>query len=143
MKNLEQQHEVVKTSLTKFIKEHIPTANMKNIDDIVLQYVISILEEASQDESFDVEGETSSSTVLNIWWQFFSNCVVCFCVSCPFAAFQEIMSAYFEEFANIEAAVICTWIFQLESKLSEFGDKKGAEKPAALTLEWVDEFSAF
>lgn len=46
-----------------------------------------------------------------------------------------MMSAYFEEFANIEAAVICTWIFQLESQLSEFGDKKGAEKPAALTLE--------
>lgn len=59
MKNLEKQHEVVNTSLSKFIKEHIPTANMKNVDDIVLQYVISILEEASQDESFDVEGETS------------------------------------------------------------------------------------
>lgn len=57
MKNLEQHHEVVKTSLSKFIKEHIPTANLKNVDDIVLQYVISILEEASQDESFDVEGD--------------------------------------------------------------------------------------
>lgn len=57
MTNIEQHHEVVKKSLSQFIKKNIPGANLKNVDAIVLEYVISILEEASQDESFDVEGE--------------------------------------------------------------------------------------
>lgn len=54
--NVNEQHRVVKESLSKFIKKNIPGANLKNVDQIVLEYVISILEEASQDESFDVEG---------------------------------------------------------------------------------------
>lgn len=40
------------------------------------------------------------------------------------------MSAYFEEFANIDDAVICTWIFELESQLSKLDEKKGVDKPA-------------
>jgi hypothetical protein len=51
-----------------------------------------------------------------------------------FVAFQEMMSAYFDEFANIDAAVICTWIFELESQLSKLNEPKNANKPA-LTLE--------
>jgi hypothetical protein len=57
MTNIEQHHDMVKKSLSQFIKKHIPGANLKHVDQIVLEYVISILEEASQDESFDVEGE--------------------------------------------------------------------------------------
>jgi hypothetical protein len=57
MTNIEQHHDIVKKSLSQFIKKNIPGANLKNVDAIVLEYVISILEEASQDESFDVEGE--------------------------------------------------------------------------------------
>ncbi|KAG5681049.1 hypothetical protein PVAND_010515 [Polypedilum vanderplanki] len=53
--NVNEQHRVVKESLSKFIRKNIPGANLKNVDQIVLEYVISILEEASQDESFDVE----------------------------------------------------------------------------------------
>lgn len=58
MTNIEQHHgaDLVKKSLNHFIKKHIPGANLKHVDQIVLEYVISILEEASQDESFDVEG---------------------------------------------------------------------------------------
>lgn len=56
MTNLEQHHEIVKSSLFHFIKKHIPGANLSVVDQIVLEYVVSILEEASQDESFDVEG---------------------------------------------------------------------------------------
>lgn len=56
MTNLEKHHEIVKTSLFQFIKKHIPEANLSVVDQIVLEYVVSILEESSQDESFDVEG---------------------------------------------------------------------------------------
>lgn len=54
--NVNEQHAIVKKSLSQFIKKNISGANLKNVDQIVLEYVISILEEASQDESFDVEG---------------------------------------------------------------------------------------
>lgn len=57
MTNIEQHHDLIKKSLSKFIKKNIPGANLKHVDQIVMEYVISILEEASQDESFDVEGE--------------------------------------------------------------------------------------
>jgi hypothetical protein len=56
MTSIEKQHEVVKKSLFQFIKKEIPGADLRNIDEIVLSYVISILEEASDDPCFDVEG---------------------------------------------------------------------------------------
>jgi hypothetical protein len=56
--NVNEQHRVVKESLSKFIRKNIPGANLKNVDQIVLEYIITILEEASQDESFDVEGNS-------------------------------------------------------------------------------------
>lgn len=54
--NIERQHETVKNSLFQFINTHIPGADLRIVDEIVLSYVISILEEASQDECFEVEG---------------------------------------------------------------------------------------
>lgn len=57
MTNIAQQHDLVKNSLFQFINTHIPGADLSIVDDIVLSYVISILEEASQDPCFDVEGE--------------------------------------------------------------------------------------
>lgn len=58
MTNIEQHHDLVKKSLSQFIKRNIPGANLKHVDQIVMEYVISILEEASKDESFDVEGKS-------------------------------------------------------------------------------------
>lgn len=57
--NVNEQHAIVKKSLSQFMKKNIPGSKLKKIDQIVLEYVISmipILEEASQDETFDVEG---------------------------------------------------------------------------------------
>lgn len=88
MTNIAQQHDLVKNSFFHFINTHIPGADLSIVDDIVLSYVISILEEASQDPCFDVEG------------------------------FIEMMSAYFNDFANIQPATVCSWIFQLEGQLS-------------------------
>lgn len=95
MSSIAQQHDLVKNSLFKFINTHIPGADLSIVDDIVLSYVISILEEASQDPCFDVEG------------------------------FIEMMSAYFNDFANIQPATVCSWIFQLENQLSAKQDVSG------------------
>lgn len=62
MANIAQHHDMVKKSLSQFIKKNVPGANLKHVDKIVLEYVISILEEASKDESFDVEGNTKIAT---------------------------------------------------------------------------------
>jgi hypothetical protein len=67
-----------------------------SIDEIVLSYVVSILEdlgtETSVEEAFDVEG------------------------------FCEMMAAYFPEFSTIHHAAVCQWMFELEATLSQ---KKG------------------
>lgn len=88
MANLEKQHAIVKGSLSAFVNAHIAGADLSVVDEIVLSYVISILEEASADPCFDVDG------------------------------FIEMMSAYFPDFSAIDPATICSWIFQLEGELS-------------------------
>lgn len=60
MANIDKQHEVVKDSLSAFVNKHISGADLSVVDEIVLAYVISILEEASQDPCFDVEGNGCS-----------------------------------------------------------------------------------
>lgn len=57
MTNIERQHETIKNSFFQFITTHIPGADLRIVDEIVLSYVISILEEASQDDCFEVEGK--------------------------------------------------------------------------------------
>ena len=47
----------------------------------------------------------------------------------PYSAFQEMMSAYFADFAKIDPAVICSWIFELESQLSKLDEPKENGKP--------------
>ncbi|KAL0809284.1 hypothetical protein ABMA28_011501 [Loxostege sticticalis] len=88
MSAIAQQESLVKESLFQFITKNIPSANLNVIDDIVLSYVISILEEASQDPCFDVEG------------------------------FVEMMAAYIPEFARIDAGQVCSWVLELEAELS-------------------------
>ncbi|XP_055906083.1 CUE domain-containing protein 2 [Eupeodes corollae] len=104
MTNLQEQHEVVKKSLIQFVSGHIPEADFSVVDEIVLSYIISILEEASQDPCFDVEG------------------------------FTEMMSAYFSEFSLIDSGVICNWIFKLESELSEMEKSRDTETSANISL---------
>lgn len=56
MTNIDKQHEIVKASLFQFVNTHITAADLSVVDEIVLNYVISILEEASEDPNFDVDG---------------------------------------------------------------------------------------
>lgn len=100
MANLEKQHAIVKGSLSAFVNTHIAGVDLSVVDDIVLSYIISILEEASADPCFDVDG------------------------------FIEMMSAYFPDFSAIDPATICSWIFQLESELSAFNQATAAAAEA-------------
>lgn len=108
MTNLERQHELVKNSLVQFVSAHIPGADFSVIDEIVLSYIISILEEASQDPCFDVEG------------------------------FVEMMSAYFEDFSSIDQGIICDWIYKLANELIELQKNQDNNQQAAnLSLKYV------
>ncbi|KDR20147.1 CUE domain-containing protein 2 [Zootermopsis nevadensis] len=97
-----EQEDLVKESLFKFVRKHIPSAQLSSIDEIVLSYVVSILEdlgtEASVEEAFDVEG------------------------------FSEMMAAYFPEFSTIHHAAVCQWMFELEATLSQKKGKDGGNK---------------
>ncbi|XP_067619701.1 CUE domain-containing protein 2 [Eurosta solidaginis] len=104
MTNMEKQNEMVKRSLVQFVSAHIPGADFSVVDEIVLQYVISILEEASQDPCFDVEG------------------------------FVEMMGAYFAEFSSIDQGIICDWIYKLASELNEMEKNQGSNGSANLSL---------
>ncbi|XP_037950478.1 CUE domain-containing protein 2-like [Teleopsis dalmanni] len=104
MTNLEKQNELVKHSLVEFVSAHIPGADFSVVDEIVLSYVIAILEDASQDPCFDVEG------------------------------FVEMMSAYFDEFSSIETGVICEWIYQLANELAELGKNQENHNAGTLSL---------
>lgn len=97
MTNIEQQHEVVKESLSKFVNTNLPGADLSVVDEIVLSYIVSILEEASADPCFDVDG------------------------------FIEIMTAYFADFSSIGTPTICGWIFQLASQLSNLSKTEEAQ----------------
>lgn len=57
MTNIDKLHEMVKTSLFQFVNKHIKAADLSVVDEIVLNYVIAILEEATEDPSFDVDGK--------------------------------------------------------------------------------------
>lgn len=58
MTNIDKLHEMVKSSLFQFVNKHIKAADLSVVDEIVLNYVIAILEEATEDPSFDVDGKT-------------------------------------------------------------------------------------
>ncbi|XP_034828026.1 CUE domain-containing protein 2 [Maniola hyperantus] len=117
MSAIAQQECHVKESLFQFIKKNIPSADVSAIDDIVLAYVISILEEASQDPCFDVEG------------------------------FIEMMAAYIPKFASIDPGLVCSWVLELEAELSRrdvsdtmsnHDDSAGSDK-ISLTLQSLSE----
>nr|CAG4649532.1 EOG090X0A55 [Scapholeberis mucronata]SVE93764.1 EOG090X0A55 [Scapholeberis mucronata] len=89
----QDQEVLVKESLLAFLKDNIPNSNLSYIDEIVLSYVVSILEELGtdfpgQEDVFDVE------------------------------SFSEMLSAYFPDFASIPHSAICDWIFELSAQLS-------------------------
>ncbi|XP_063705885.1 CUE domain-containing protein 2-A [Culicoides brevitarsis] len=101
MTNIERQHETIKNSFFQFINTHIPGADLRIVDEIVLSYVISILEEAAQDDCFEVED------------------------------FVEMMSAYFPKFNSISSNTVSSWIIQLNEQLAKCNTNTSGDSAAA------------
>lgn len=55
-KYIAEQETKIKNSLFEFVKAHIPEADLNLIDEIVLSYVIAVLEDVGSEPVFDVEG---------------------------------------------------------------------------------------
>lgn len=65
MTNIDKLHEMVKSSLFQFVNKHIKAADLSVVDEIVLNYVIAVLEEATDDPNFDVDGELLYFIIFN------------------------------------------------------------------------------
>lgn len=55
-KTIADQEIKIKDALFEFVRNHTTNADLSLIDDIVLSYVVSILEDVSSDPVFSVEG---------------------------------------------------------------------------------------
>lgn len=143
MENIDKQHEVVKKSLFKFVNTHISNADLSVVDEIVLNYVIAILEEASEDPNFDVDGKCQFSCSerfcyqMNTIWIYFWNaqiCMVFFVNECEiFLGFVEMMSAYLPDFSQIETGKVYQWIVALENEMSN--EKKTAADTNEMSIK--------
>lgn len=130
MTNIDKQHEIVKASLFQFVNTHITAADLSVVDEIVLNYVISILEEASEDPNFDVDGEF----LIGLSSQSFSD--VMLITPFPCTGFAEMMSAYFPDFSQIETATVCEWLFRLQNQMSN--EKKAEHSTSeSASKKWV------
>lgn len=86
-KYIASHESVIKDSFFEFVRCNIQNADLSLVDEIVISYVVAVLEDVSTDPVFDVEG------------------------------FCEMMSAYLPEFESLNHATVCQWIFELEAKL--------------------------
>ncbi|XP_013776533.1 CUE domain-containing protein 2-A-like [Limulus polyphemus] len=88
---LESRDDVVKGKLAIFIKNHTGEDALGVIDEIVLSYVMSLLETLGNidegDDAFDVD------------------------------MFSEMMAAYIPAFSTIKSEAICEWMFELAREM--------------------------
>lgn len=85
------QKDLIKESVLSFLQERMPGAQL-SVDEIVLNYCVSILEELGENQDhdeFDIEG------------------------------FCEMMQAFVQEFETIPQVEVATWMFELEARLRE------------------------
>lgn len=82
----------VQAAIGKFLKAHGLQDHVSNIDEIVLSYVISILEDLGDSEQAEENIDVDQ--------------------------FTEMMDAYIPGFAEIESVEICEWMFELATELS-------------------------
>ncbi|KAJ8687693.1 hypothetical protein QAD02_023487 [Eretmocerus hayati] len=101
-----EKEELVKRSLFSFVRKQVPTAQLNLIDDIVLGYVVSMVEESALEDELDVDGVS------------------------------EMVSACLPEFSNIEKAAVTEWLLDIETQLREDskGGNGSTEQPDPLSL---------
>ncbi|CAC5383275.1 unnamed protein product [Mytilus coruscus] len=88
---------LVKNCLSKFLKKHDLHDCIDAIDEIVLSYVISILEDLGDDQNAEENIDVDQ--------------------------FTEMMDAYIPGLSNIDSVEVCEWMFSLSTELSkEKGD---------------------
>ncbi|XP_015519919.1 CUE domain-containing protein 2 isoform X2 [Neodiprion pinetum] len=88
-RTMDEKEELVKKSLFSFVRKQVPTAQLSLIDDIVLSYVVSMVEEDALEENLDVEG-------------------LC-----------EMVSACLPEFSTIDKEAVSKWLLEIESELRQ------------------------
>lgn len=88
-RTMNEKEELVKKSLFSFVRKQVPTAQLSFIDDIVLSYVVSMVEENALEEDLDVDG-------------------LC-----------EMVSACLPEFSTIEKEAVSKWLLDVESTLRQ------------------------
>ncbi|KAL0122050.1 hypothetical protein PUN28_007084 [Cardiocondyla obscurior] len=88
-RTMDEKEELVKKALFSFVRKQVPTAQLSLIDDIVLSYVVSMVEESALEENLDVDG-------------------LC-----------EMVSACLPEFSTIEKEAVSKWLLDVESKLKQ------------------------
>lgn len=92
MSSLERQKNVVKESLCVFVEKYMSSPPLSCIDDIVLSYMTSVLEDLGAEENFEEHFDVEE--------------------------FVEMMGAYFPGFTDIESSDVCEWFFKLAAQLS-------------------------
>ncbi|XP_006812547.1 CUE domain-containing protein 2-A-like [Saccoglossus kowalevskii] len=88
------KEEIVRNALSEFLQSNSGATSISTIDDIVLSYLVSVLEDLDTEDEFDVD------------------------------EFTEMMEAYIPGFADINSAQICEWMFELAEKLSGHNEKE-------------------
>ncbi|XP_014212118.1 CUE domain-containing protein 2 [Copidosoma floridanum] len=88
-RTMSEKEELVKRSLFSFVRKQVPAAQLNLIDDIVLGYVVSMVEESAVEDELDVDG------------------------------LSEMVSACLPEFSTIGKEAVTKWLFDIESQLRE------------------------
>lgn len=104
MSSFQRQQSFVKESLFAFLQKNCTDdASLSAIDDIVLSYVTSVLEDLGADsiDSFEVE------------------------------QFVEMMGAYFPGFIGVDTSAVCDWLFTLATTLSQTKPRAESESSSS------------
>lgn len=103
--SLSNHEKKVLNALGKFVNTYRPGASLSAIDDIVLSYVVGVLEDITSDDEFDVD------------------------------SFVEMIAAYIPGFEEIEVAVVCEWMFALSSQLLKKDEENLPDEVAVPDME--------
>lgn len=79
--------ETIREELIQFLKQKVPAETLSSVDDIVLGYIVNVLEQLGEDDEFDVDD------------------------------FSEIMTAYIPEFDEVNRDAVQSWMLDLADKL--------------------------
>ncbi|XP_077786812.1 CUE domain-containing protein 2 isoform X1 [Podarcis muralis] len=93
-----QPERIIQDSLSVFIQNHIPGADLSGLDDIVFSYMASVLEGLGSHESFEENFDMDT--------------------------FMEMMGAYVPGFAEINSSNVCEMMVSLSERLHEARSKQ-------------------